>query len=412
MKKHIRLTAILLAAVLAGCGNGNGNTGSTNGGNSESTNNGAGEVSLEAPDYVKSAMDLSLRLTSGNYFLLEDGSIVTIGKSYENFAGEYAALPNLKTIADSSSEMQLFALTESGEVYYHDTKILDGVEDLVYSTTNTNQKAMAIAGDKIYCITVNPPEMVVDSLRQANPDTYFDVGNQVVNYYETTWTFTKLEPENATKASGNLAYINSDKSDFMVLNATGSVFMNDNSGNSEQYIGMECFDWEDLVMIDAVRMLSDVTNREQGDEVTMAGILADGTVVACGAFADEIKSWGPLAYISMETGLIVGLTPEGTLKLAGPCAEYMADDVADWKNIAAIEAGDIGGTIVINAMDTDGLCYQLAYDSRWTENSLDILSPADGRLEGDTDWWYKYCPDGSVYRTSGENGAWEAYEEK
>ncbi len=193
--------------------------------------------------------------------------------SYDNFAGEYAALPNLKTIADSCSEMELFALTQDGEVYYHDTKILEGVEDLIYSTTNVNQQAMAIAGDKIYCITVRPPEMVVDALRQANPDSYFDVGTQVVSYSEATWMFSKLEPENATEASGTLVYVNSEKSDFMVLNAAGSAFMDNNFGSSEEYIGMECFDWENLVMIDAAkRMLSDVTDSEQSAEATVAVI--------------------------------------------------------------------------------------------------------------------------------------------
>lgn len=418
MKKIISLilTLLLLLSMTAcgGAGNASEDVSGTANSNSGSTgSSGAGEISLEAPDYVKSAMELSFRLTSGNYFLLEDGSIVTIGKSYDNFAGEYAALPNLKTIADSCSEMELFALTQDGEVYYHDTKILEGVEDLIYSTTNVNQQAMAIAGDKIYCITVRPPEMVVDALRQANPDSYFDVGTQVVSYSEATWMFSKLEPENATKASGTLVYVNSEKSDFMVLNAAGSAFMDNNFGSSEEYIGMECFDWENLVIIDAAkRMLSDVTDSEQSAEATVAGIQADGTVVACGLYADEIKSWGPLAYISMEPGLIVGLTPEGTLKLTGPCAEYVAADVADWKNIVAVETGTTSKTqLLINAMDSDGLCYQLAYDSRWGENSLDILSPTAGCLEGDTDWWYKYCPDGTVYRTSGENGAWETYTE-
>jgi len=135
-----------------------------------------------------------------------------------------------------------------------------------------------------------------------------------------------------------------------------------------------------MVMIDAAKMSAD---KGQSAEVAVAGIQADGTVMACGAYAEEIKGWGPLSYISMEGGLIAGLTPEGTLKLTGPYAEYMEAAASDLKNIAAIEVGNTGGTVLLNAMDTEGNCYQLGWDSRWGNSDPKALSPADGCLMGD-----------------------------
>lgn len=79
--------------------------------------------SLEASEAVKKAMDAADTLTTGEYFLLPDGSVVTRGETIDNFAGDYAALPDVKKIADSSSQMELLALTEGGDLYFHQTKL-------------------------------------------------------------------------------------------------------------------------------------------------------------------------------------------------------------------------------------------------------------------------------------------------
>lgn len=155
-------------------------------------------------------------------------------------------------------------MTETGDLYYHQTKILEGIKDVVYSTANMNQTATAVCENGIYRITVRPPEMIVQSLRDMAPE----------------------------------------------------------------------------------------------------------------------------------------------LKVTGAAAEYIAGDIADWKNIIAVKAGNLTGTAVLNAVDGEGNCYHLEYDPRWTENDISVVSPSGGRVSGGT-LWYKYCPDGSVYRAGGENGSWE-----
>ena len=123
MKKRI---AILLAGMLAagmllgGCGN----TGTTPAG--EATSDGKEPVSdgkeavsdgeetvsdetkeeeqeaasdkgtMQVAESVQKAIEASDILTTGEYFRMADGSVVTRGESHDNFAGDYAALPDIR----------------------------------------------------------------------------------------------------------------------------------------------------------------------------------------------------------------------------------------------------------------------------------------------------------------------------
>lgn len=362
---------------------------------------------LQIVESVQRAIDASNHLTSGSYLLLEDGSVMTRDETYKNLAGDIASIPNVKKIADSSSEREMFALTEEGDLYYRQTKIIGGVSDIVYSTTNVNQGAVFVSGDKVFEAYVSDPDTVNATLRSSSPDTYFDVGDRVVHYFTFSPDYVKnLATEEGTPVTGELVRISAEKGDFLILNSAGQVFAQNNGGHSTEYVGLECFNWENIVHIDAAkRMLSDIGDSESRAELTVAGIQADGTVMACGAFADEILSWGPLDYISMDTGAIVGLSTDGTLRVTGPAAEFIEADLAGWKNIVGLKVGDICGTLVVNAVDADGVYHHLEYDHRWLENVVESISPTDGN---ESQCWYKYCPDGTVYRSRGENGSWIA----
>lgn len=169
---------------------------------------------------------------------------------------------------------------------------------------------------------------------------------------------------------------------------------------------MSFFTWDNIAVFAAQkRMLTSLYDDQRETEITAAAILADGTVMAEGVYAEDILSWGELSYITMSDSLIIGLTPDGSLKVTGSAAEYVASDLAAWQNIVAVK---VGGTSkverVINAIDGDGNCYQLRFDSRWSDNDICIVSPVDGLLEGTTAC-FKYCPDGSVLR-AGSDGGW------
>lgn len=417
-KKVICVLLILcLLLSLAACGGeqsggeqSNGAEASDGSGVSESGNaveSDPGSVSqpAEIVQYVKDAMEAADRLTTGNYFLLEDGSVLTMEDTKRTFAAEYAALPDLKMIIDSSSEMELFALTESGEVYYHDTKIMDGIIDGAYNTTNVNQSIIAVTEDAIYnlYVTDSPNE----ALRKSAPDNYTDVMNKtVVHSQRMPGKYRDLSTENGDSASGPFAGVSAEKGDYFILTADGRVFT-----DSEDYAGMSFFTWQNIaVFATQKRMLTSLNDDKCETEITVAAILADGTVMAEGTYAEEILSWGELSYITMSDSLIVGLTSDGVLKVTGSAAEYVESDLADWQNIVAVK---VSGTSkverMINALDSDGNCYQLKFDSRWSENSIYIVSPEDG-ITGEFTACYKYCPDGGVYRTSSE-GSWEPYED-
>ena len=339
---------------------------------------------------------------------MEDGSIVVRGESYGSFAGDYAALQNVSKIADSSSEMELFALTEEGDLYYRQAKIVGNVTDVVYSTTNINQTAIFISEGKIYRVRVQNTSEVNANLRQQSPDTYIDVDGETVNYYQLNRKFSNLNEEEPIYADGELIRISAEKSDFFVLNNTGKVFMDNNDGFSEEYIGLECFDWDNIALIDAAKvMLSDAKDSNTEAELTVAGIQSDGTVRAVGAYADEILSWGTLNYISMDDALIVGLTPDGHLKAAGQAAEFVASDLNQWSNIAGVKVGNVTGTTIVNAVDKDGTYYHLEYDARWTENNLATVSVEKGCSDSNGAVWYRYCQDGTALCSVGQNGAWE-----
>ena len=217
-----------------------------------------------------------------------------------------------------------------------------------------------------------------------------------------------MNEEEPIYADGELIRISAEKSDFFVLNNTGKVFMDNNDGFSEEYIGLECFDWDNIALIDAAKvMLSDAKDSNTEAELTVAGIQSDGTVRAVGAYADEILSWGTLNYISMDDALIVGLTPDGYLKAAGQAAEFVASDLNQWSNIAGVKVGNVTGTTIVNAVDKDGTYYHLEYDARWTENNLATVSVEKGCSDSNGAVWYRYCQDGTVLCSVGQNGAWE-----
>lgn len=410
----ITMTAAIMAFSLCACGNEKNETPESTGREesvAETTDDGvspSGSDGAQASADILNAIAESDKLTTGNYLLMEDGSIVVRGESYGSFAGDYAALQNVSKIADSSSEMELFALTEEGDLYYRQAKIVGNVTDVVYSTTNINQTAIFISEGKIYRVRVQNTSDVNANLRQQSPDTYIDVDGETVNYYQLNRKFSNLNEEEPIYADGGLIRISAEKSDFFVLNNTGKVFMDNNDGFSEEYIGLECFDWDNIALIDAAKvMLSDAKDSNTEAELTVAGIQSDGTVRAVGAYADEILSWGTLNYISMDDALIVGLTPDGHLKAAGQAAEFVASDLNQWSNIAGVKVGNVTGTTIVNAVDKDGTYYHLEYDARWTENNLATVSVEKGCSDSNGTVWYRYCQDGTVLCSVGQNGAWE-----
>ena len=413
MKKRlsIMLLCLLAAYALTGCGGGE------TGGAVQATEAPTAQPKVEIVDYVQTAMDAAARLSGSVYFVAEDGSVI-VPSGYDNeysdneFLPIYAALPNVRRIVASSSCSAVYALTDEGDVYFHDVKVAEGVTDFVYATTNSSESGIFISGDQACNIDVEDTEWVNPNLREMYPEKYMDVGGgKTISKYVWNPNFYNYAGESKEKLALEgvaLSSVSVDKHDYLVLTESGRVFMDNNSGNSEEYETMEFFGWENMAVIDAAKRMGTGENRGNVETLTVAGIQADGTVLACGDYAEEILSWGPLSYISMDDGLIVGLTKEGTLRVTGQDAEEVAEFIGQWTGIVGVKVGNETDVKIINAVDAEGNFYYLETCFRWTTESADFISPEKG-CSGEN-YFYKYCPDGTVYECDPGIGEWVLFE--
>ncbi len=370
---------------------------------------------LTVPDHVQAAIDAAGHLTTGGYFLAQDGSVLTLdkyspGKDGYIYSTTYAALPNVKKLVESCSSFDLFALTESGELYFRDTKVLDGVLDMVYKTNNVNECGYAVTADNLYRVTVEKTADVNDVLRTDNPERYTDVGEYTVCCAGTIFVDNFMNKGKTTK--GPFVSISAARSDFSVVTAGGKVYRAlDYPEDYEAAPSVE--DWENVVLFDARKnMLSSFGDDERKSEVTAAAILADGSVVAEGTYAEEILSWGGLSYLSLADAVVVGLKPDGTLKIAGAAVQEAAAEIAGWTDIVAVKAtqdGSSSETGVISAMDKNGDWYYIRFSEEGTVYDNFRLSVTDGIVAGERQV-YKYTSDGNVYVTDGDSNGWEPYE--
>lgn len=326
-------------------------------------------------EIIKNTMAINNALSGSNYFLATDGSILVMGDSSDKgHADVYATIPNLKKVFNGSSAV--FALTESGDLYYQDNVIATGINNGVYCTTNTN-----VAG---YCLKDN------DIMWIKSDETVFE-HSQYSNFRdmisrETFW--------------GKTFSIEVDKHDFFVINTNGKLFAY--VTNYDQYAELDFTAFENLALADVAKHMG----KGEVESLTVAGLKDDGTVVACGTYAEEIMGWGKLCDITMSDGIIVGLKEDGTLKMTGDYAEKMKETVESWKNIVAIEAGYAHGNnigYILTAMDANGTFYYVSLTDE--RASIDTgYATAENGATGDR-FWYKYTPDGKVFFS--DNGSWE-----
>lgn len=330
---------------------------------------------VEIVDHVKAAMEANRHLTTSNYLLAKDGTIIaTREETNGKEALIYAKMPNVKKLCVSSSGSKVLALTEDNCLYRGETKIAENVTDVAYATTNSNEEGRILTGS--------------DTFRYDS----MGMGSAPNNAYFVQWKAA----DEKVRISGTPAYIGVEKHDFIVITETGDIYLD---SSNEAYTGHEFFNWKNMAMADIARAVDWNGNALS---LTVAGIQADGTVVAAGDYAADILSWGELSYIAMNNTVIAGLKKDGTVKISGQDAEGMQEIVAGWSNIVAIEAG-YGARFgnFVSAMDADGNFYYAVY----YQNSYKsyTVSAADG-VTGT--YARKYTPDGKAFYTNGD-GAWE-----
>ena len=426
MKKWMSLFLVLtLACSLLACGNQSEPTDhaeSTPQGNTAETSESISSSQIVAPDHIQKAIDISNRLTTSSLFLAEDGSILVypgFGNWHNGIREDLRAvakIPNLKKIVTNGKDTEILALTEEGDVYYNGTLLLSGVVDMDYNKISMVINQMPnnafiredMAGALYFVLDEDLQTSYHQSWVQQAPDRLIDVDGQIVRRHEYPLSdFMNISEKNGTTYAEALKYIVNEERDYLALGEDGKLYIKELSRDDElNYDKMDCYDWENLVWVDSAEY-----DRQFYEDyaltLTVAGIQADGTVVACGEYADEILSWGQLSYLSMREGLIAGLTPDGTVRLTGQRSEELKAEVESWTDIAGIQVGKLNQarTDVISAITTDGsfrICFYSGEQYGIINVYFSLTDPSGGH-------YYRYSPDGNVYESNAETGEWEIW---
>ncbi|MDO4619073.1 MAG: hypothetical protein Q4B09_00480 [Lachnospiraceae bacterium] len=355
---------------------------------------------------IQNAVTMSETLSSGSYILLEDGSIlVNDSFSYHNMAGDMAKLSNLKRIVYSSGNMQELALSNEGVLYFHDQVLFENVADAQFTTTNANIQLYLISDNKVYCgYSVGAEEK---DLTQY-PGSAVSGEDAFLVYEYRKDQFTNGKTENNQLAEGDYLRLSPEKGTMFLLTKQGRAFV---SGGvdymDEAYADLAWSDWDNLAVIDASKdMLTNWGDSEKKFELTVAGIQADGTVLAVGDYAEEIQSWGKLNYISMDSGLIAGLLPDGTVKIAGRAAIAGQEAVSKLSNIIGLRAGTASGDNVLQALDAEGTHFYIIWKNGQYEAEPDVYQfTVYGFQQGNGANWTRFDAEGKEYWVA--DGTWK-----
>lgn len=380
---------------------------------------------IEIPAYIQAAIDSSERLWGNRFFLAEDGSIL-VNPAYGGWHKEIredllaaAAVPNVKKLLMDGGDSEVLALTEEGDLYYNGTLIRSDVVDMDYNTItrtindipNNQFIKKTMAGAFVFPTAEDMEEIWYQRAMEQRPERFMDVKGQTVFRHE----YNVSQYNNHSDTDGYACcedprYISAENRDYLVLGGDGKLYVyEDDLHDGACYTDMECRNWENLVWVDSA-MYEHLAATRNELTLTVAGIQADGTVVACGEYADEILSWGPLSYLSMSEGLIAGLTTDGHARLTGQMARVLADEVNTWTDIAGIKVGKLYKAFnkdqvdVVSAVTTDGHFRVCFYDDY--EGIMSRYFAVDDM--GDVGF-FRYSPDGNVYLPDMQTGEWEIW---
>lgn len=310
-------------------------------------------VTLERPqaaDYIQSAIDYANMIAGEGLVMSEEGEFYALRGDTDDLVALYSSFgKEIKQLRRWGSNNYLL-LTEDGDVYYNSRLIVSGknVVDILWKTNNVGVNAILLLENGNY-IRFSSESGVSDSEREANA------------IVAARW-----------------------REDLITLGADG------NYECGGRWAKCEIKDWKNTVVLE-------VTANEEKDTATIAGIAADGTVYATGDYAEDILSWGELAYISMDDRLIVGLKKDGTLAFTGELGEaYSKLDTVD--NVKGVRLW----RDYIWIVKDDGVYYD-DY-----EHMSDTSSPEIEKV----DFALKMDKEGNIYINtySSENDSWKLSE--
>lgn len=254
-------------------------------------------INLKTETYIQEAIDNANLIAGERMFQHANGEIY-VHEEMVNFP--YAYYGKEKKQLRESFGRDCLAILDDGSVYNGTTLITDvyNVKDIV----NSNSAYFITESGKVL------------SYGKNSYDSPF-IDESGSSYYD----YNVLYEENLENIVAGCEYHGEGDSEYQLEGGRLRLFL-DKDGNcydwsmdasfNENWPGCTIEGWKDAVVMDCMK------NEYEGTSC-IAAIAADGTVYATGDYADEILSWGELAYITMNDSIIAGLKKDGTLAFTG-----------------------------------------------------------------------------------------------
>ena len=314
---------------------------------------------------LQTALENAALLTNDSCAYIPGLGVVAVGS---NAADEIqsCSVRDIKKMIVSASTFMVLTLTNGGELYFNYEKVADNVVDCVVCTNNIDEEGIYITADG---------KTVRFHLNSDN--------NRFV---------TNVLDENADPIN----FLAAEKHDYFAVRDNEILF----NGNGDTWTDCDFRSWSDVALLDAAKVVvQDSAGNSVVESATVAAITNDGRTLATGTYADEILSWGDLAYLSMNHGIIAGLSTDGTLRLTGEDGKDLLANtpVSVWKNLVAVRVWY--GIRGISAVDINGNYYFQPLNGEQT-----ILN-SDGLLDGTVDCKL-YTPDGYTYEAVSSSPGW------
>ena len=311
----------------------------------------------------KEVLDAIVGRGGGCYSIM--GGTVAVGSNAAEEIQSCAVRDIRKMIVSASTSMVL-TLTNGGELYFNYEKIADNVVDCAVCTNNIDEEGLYITGD-----------------------------GTTVRFYlnnDNNRFMTNVLDENADP----IDFLAAEKHDYFAVRDDEILF----NGNSDTWTGCDFRSWSDVAILDAAKVVAqDSAGNSVVESATVAAITHDGRTLATGTYADEILSWGDLAYLSMSHGIIAGLSTDGTLRLTGDEGKDLLANtpVSQWKNLVSVRVWY--GIRGISAVDVNGNYYFQPL------NGYQTILNAEGIVDGSTDCKL-FTPDGYTYEATSTASGW------
>ena len=315
-------------------------------------------IKLEIKDYIQSAIDYAGKIGGEGMVIDAQGNIFLDNSNVLKLY--YCYGKNISQIMSYGGVYEFLIYTEEGELFHNMHLVSSGL-DVSKMMRRTPKNSREV------------PEILLSN------------GMSCVYRGGYGQGFDELNDARSLLADG--------KGTLAVAVSNGEMIALDGEGNFEctgVWEKCEVKNWKDIVVLAC-------SADEDGKPATIAGISADGTVYATGDYAEDILSWGELAYITMNDELIVGMKRDGSLVFSGKNGEAFSAI----ENIRPVKGVKIDG-YGLYGITEDGVFQGPTYSVSAYIDYSSMANPGDG-------FGMVMDNEGNIYEkvTDGAEARWE-----